>query len=415
MKHACLRCHRILLLVTVSVLVAGAAWAQDEARLIQLRDLTPAKAASTLEAWDVDVDPAVLDRRSPVLTVDLPDGRLHRIEGSKVEVRGPGDLVWRGRFEDAGAAILTLKNGFVVGLLFAPDALYELAATGRGQVLNRLDPEAFDPCAHEDGASRFDPGLLIGAKSGFAVEGLDLTPKADFNNVDIMTVYTAAARIGAGGTAQIEATAQSAIDISNTALANSDAATRFTLVHTAEVSYVETGNIGAARNWVRNDPTVNELRDQHAADLVGMLVENGGGFCGIAFLMGNEDPVAFAPNGYQVTARVCAVGNLTYAHEHGHNMGLQHNPENGAPPSQAIFPWSYGHYYNGHYRTVMSYSNPCPAGCVRRPYFSNPDVFFQGLATGIANERDNARTIRLIAPITSQYRVRICDGPDCRD
>lgn len=62
---------------------------------------------------------------------------------------------------------------------------------------------------------------------------------------------------------------------------------------------------------------------------------------------------------FQVSVRSCAIGNLGYAHEHGHNLGVQHNPENG---SGAAFPYAYGHYIDGSYRTVMSYANPCPAG-----------------------------------------------------
>ena len=61
-----------------------------------------------------------------------------------------------------------------------------------------------------------------------------------------------------------------------------------------------------------------------------------------------------------VTARSCAIGNLSYAHEHGHNLGFAHNPENGGG---AAYADAYGHYVSGNYRTVMSYSNPCVGGC----------------------------------------------------
>ncbi|MEM9598221.1 MAG: reprolysin-like metallopeptidase, partial [Acidobacteriota bacterium] len=209
--------------------------------------------------------------------------------------------------------------------------------------------------------------------------------------------------------------------VSNTAFANSQTNAQFTLVHTAQVAYNDSGNIRNDRNWAQADPTVNALRDQYAADLVGLLVENGGGGCGVAFLMGNESAAGFAPFGYQVTARSCAVGNLSYPHEHGHNMGLQHNPQNGAPQSQAYRNYAYGHYNNGNYRTVMSYSNPCSSGCTRRPYFSNPNVVFQGAATGIANQRENARVIDEVAPFTANYRSGggggggTCNGTNCID
>jgi len=82
-------------------------------------------------------------------------------------------------------------------------------------------------------------------------------------------------------------------------------------------------------------------------------------------------------------------------------MGSAHNPENG---SGASFPYGYGHYVNGSFRTVMSYVDQCTQGCTRQPYFSNPSVFFNGFATGIDNQRDNARSIENTADVIANYR-----------
>ena len=81
-------------------------------------------------------------------------------------------------------------------------------------------------------------------------------------------------------------------------------------------------------------------------------------------------------------------------------MGSHHNPENGGTPT---FPYGFGHYINGNYRTVMSYVDPCTSGCVRRPYFSNPNIIFNGVPTGIA-ARDNARSINSTADSIANYR-----------
>lgn len=404
----------LALVLVMTLVISGSALAEEETTFMQLLDLSQLKSSAALEGWRVAVDTRPFEKHAAVLHVDLLDGQRHRIERTEVEERAPGDLAWRGRFADGGQVTLTLKNGFVVGLIDSPDGLYELTTSPEGQIFQKLDSAAFQPCANEDDAFGYTDFPRRGFRKGQQIP--PVTEKSDsLYIIDIMTVYTPQARNGAGGTAAIQATAQSAIDVSNTAFNNSLAIARFNLVHTQQVDYNDTGNIQADRNWLRNNATVKSLRNIHAADLVGMLVENGGGFCGIAFLMGNQNPAAFAPNGYQVTARSCAVGNLTYAHEHGHNMGLQHDPANGAPPSQAIYPWSYGHYVNGHYRTVMSYSNQCTQGCPRHPYFSNPEVIFQGAPTGIANQRHNSRTINLIAPYTVHYRPIVCDLPQCID
>jgi hypothetical protein len=106
-------------------------------------------------------------------------------------------------------------------------------------------------------------------------------------------------------------------------------------------------------------------------------------------------------NAFTVTVRSCAVGNLSFAHELGHNMGSAHNPENG---SGATYSYGYGHWVNGSYRTVMSYVDPCTSGCTRVAYFSNPSVIYNGAATGVNNARDNARSINNTADTIAAYR-----------
>jgi hypothetical protein len=145
------------------------------------------------------------------------------------------------------------------------------------------------------------------------------------------------------------------------------------------------------------------LRDQYAADLVSLIPEDGGGFCGRGYVMRNPGP-GFASSAFQVTARGCAVGNLSFAHEHGHNIGFEHDPANGTSPLSASYPYSFGHFVSGSYRTVMSYSNQCSGGCTRVAHHSNPDVLHNGVATGIAEERDKARSGDQTAPIVANFR-----------
>jgi len=120
--------------------------------------------------------------------------------------------------------------------------------------------------------------------------------------------------------------------------------------------------------------------------------------CGIGYLMGSSS--GNQSNAFTVTSRTCAVGNLSFAHELGHNMGSAHNPENGGG---GTYSYSYGHWINGVFRTVMSYSNPCSWGCTRRAYFSNPSVTYNGYATGTSS-RDNARSINNTDTVIANYR-----------
>jgi hypothetical protein len=52
----------------------------------------------------------------------------------------------------------------------------------------------------------------------------------------------------------------------------------------------------------------------------------------------------------------------------------------------------------------MSYQCPL-GGCTRRPYFSNPTVSFNGFPTGIADQRDNARSGDAVADIVANFRL----------
>ena len=78
---------------------------------------------------------------------------------------------------------------------------------------------------------------------------------------------------------------------------------------------------------------MQSLRDQYGADIV-TLIGNGyvsSGSCGLGYLMSSAS-TSFAPWAFNVVDRSCAAGNLSYAHEVGHNEGLHHDPANATPP-----------------------------------------------------------------------------------
>lgn len=322
------------------------------------------------------------------LTIPLFDGDLLRATRSGTEMRSLDDLTWRGTapYRDGEAQItLTFKKGFVAGLITTPKHNYEISPKGNKHILMELDASRFPECA---GSPEGEPGRQIDL-IGPAVDSGD--------RIDVLVVYTASVRNSVGGDAQAQVLAQQSIDSTNTTYINSRIRQRVRLVG-AHLTAITESNLSTELSTLRNDPATAALRNSTNADLVAML-SNSTDACGIGYLMGS--PGGNPNNGFTVTARTCAVGNLTFAHELGHNMGSQHNPENG---SGATFPYGYGHWHNGVYRTVMSYVNPCTNGCNRAPYFSNPDVIYLGLPTGIAGQRDNVRSINNTADWVANYR-----------
>jgi hypothetical protein len=220
------------------------------------------------------------------------------------------------------------------------------------------------------------------------------------DRIDVLVLYTTPVKTSLGGDAQAQAFAQQAIDTTNSTYLNSKIRQRVRLVNAQETTIAETGALSTELSTLRANAGVAALRDQYKADLVAMI-SNSSDACGIGYLMGSNQTSGNANNAFTVTSRTCAVGNLSFPHELGHNMGSQHNPENGSGPT---YPYGFGHYVDGVFRTVMSYVDPCPSGCTRRPYFSNPEIFFSGFPTGIDNARDNARSINNTADPIANYR-----------
>lgn len=230
--------------------------------------------------------------------------------------------------------------------------------------------------------------------------------------VDVMIVYTPEARDLEGGTDPVVALAYLAVDEANGMFINSQIDTRLNLVHVAEIDYVETGVFGTELNRLRGTAdgfmdSVHALRDEHGADIVSLLISHteGGTICGIAYLMVTVGP-AFEADAFNVCNTGCTLGGYTFSHEVGHNMGCAHDRDNAGGPG--AFSYSYGYRFIGdddvEYRTVMAY-----APGARIPYFSNPNITYQGqpigLPEGDTNSADNARTINETAPTVIGFRA----------
>ncbi len=330
----------------------------------------------------------------------LPDGAVVTVVKARLKQHGAGRFSWFGHLkgQPQEQMVISAVNGFYSGALYSKQGVYEFTSAGERQMrVAVLQSNAFPDC--EGGVV---PEKLTSQDHLIEAAG-------DTDSFDVLVVYTPQARDAAGGTAAIQATAQSAVDAMNLAFNNSGVDAEAVLVYAGLANYNDTGSSSDDLQWVSSNSEVAALRNAYGADMVSLLANNIGGSCGRGYIMTNPGP-GFAGAAFQVTARGCAVGNLSFAHEFGHNMGLDHNPENSnIAPANASNPWSYGHYHNNSYRTVLSYSAQCNNGCSRRPYFSNPDVQFNGLPTGVANTRDNARTLEQTAAIVAGFRPRVVD------
>jgi hypothetical protein len=211
--------------------------------------------------------------------------------------------------------------------------------------------------------------------------------------LDIAVYYTTQARQAIGGVNQMNARIQLFIDQCNQAYQNSQVSLTARLVRRGEVAYPGEGggNSSTQLNHLTNpgDGVMDGIhpdRDNYRADQVILLVDSMD-FCGLAWCGNGSDP----DRAFSVVQWNCTT--YTFPHEIGHNQGCGHDRDNGGCGFRSYgFGWRFTGNNGVQYRTVMAYE---PG--TRIPYFSNPNVSFQGQPTGVPignpNEAHNASVI----------------------
>ena len=332
------------------------------------------------------------------LPLNLFDDLLITAELDVLNHNHLGTVSWIGHVvgQPESDVILVRKGEVMVGLITVGNQIYEIRYGGNGtQLILEVDQSKFiDHPA--DWQAFIDNDTAEQEAIAQQSETRGTTIAADDGSVlDIMVGYTSAASTAAGGQAAIESTAQLSVDLTNIAYENSAISQRVALVHTQLFTYTESGNTSTdVIRWrTLNDNHMDEAhtaRDTHHADLMMLIVEyadpsapNVG--CGVAYFQSSID-ASFENRAFGLTVRSCAISNLTFPHEIGHNLGLNHDwyLDNDTNPE------TYAHGYPhpaGRWRTIMAYNHYCTASagitCTRIPHFSNPNVAYQGAPTGV--------------------------------
>jgi hypothetical protein len=245
--------------------------------------------------------------------------------------------------------------------------------------------------------------------------------------IRVLVVYTTAARVAAGGKTQMENRIQAAMDLMNQSFTNSQVNARVLLAGTAEVDYGETleMDLGAALGALQN-PTdgqmdeVHALRDLHYADLVN-LVTSQGDRVSDGFPMTALDP-GFATYAFSVTRLNDMLSDLGFLQALGKNLGAHEDWYT----TGNIGPFAYSHgvaNWQEGWRTIMARNTLCTekgVNCVHIPYWSNPQVTYNGQPTGYPESAgtncwpgvfsdapcaaNNAATINQTAPVATNFR-----------
>ncbi len=241
--------------------------------------------------------------------------------------------------------------------------------------------------------------------------------------ITLMVVYTpAAAAWSAANETSINNTISMMLATSNIVLSNSNTNVQLELVHSEQVAYTELNNSNDLYN-LRDDgdgimDNVHTLRDTYCADLV-MLLENISFTGGLGYTLNTTSPFGLPTYAFSLV-RVQQANGATFTpiHEIGHNMGCHHHKLQSVSPGPGLYSYSAGWRWNGvsgDYCSVMTYTSGTYFGDgithQRVPYFSNPDVLYEGIPVGNSVDGDNAKTVRIEKSVIASYRNGCCIQP----
>jgi hypothetical protein len=313
---------------------------------------------------------------------------------------------WIGTIKDQelGYFYLVISDGVFIAHIASPTGIYEVSSVGDDlyQVI-QIDQSQFS----EGNDTREPPDY----------HPIDITAPEEFGatgggtKIDVMILYTSAARFAEGSVAAMNARVDLAVTESNASYTNSGVTPWLNLVYKGEVSYAESGDMSADLDRITfSDGIMDEvltLRDTYGADLVQLVVETGS-YCGIGWFM-SPVSTSFAPYGFSVVLRSgCMTGNYSSGHEFGHNQSAHHD----IYVNSGTTPYPYNHGYvnlSARWRTVMAYNNQCAdtapyTYCTRLQYWSNPTKTYGGAVMGVTSLSENYLVLNNTASTVASFR-----------
>lgn len=236
--------------------------------------------------------------------------------------------------------------------------------------------------------------------------------------IDILVVYTQSALNQAlAWDIDITNWIYAAVAEVNEACINSQIPASAELVYATKTDYVESGNMSTDLERLA-DPhdghmdAIPALRNKYGADVVCLWQGPEGDLGGLSYMMQSLND----PSNPYLAYMTVRQDNSTepayaFAHEMGHILGATHDHATAASQGDTtggLYGDSYGYRFtvNGEaYHDLMAYDDPNITGTQTTiPYYSNPDVLYEGVPTGVAGYADAARAMRSAAPVVAKYR-----------
>lgn len=420
----------------------------DRGELLEYSSVRRPRTAGKYSFYPVEVSEAhAFAAIGGALRLRAPDGTPVDLDYERHVEHDSGDWSWIGRDANGIDAILTFGEKAMFGVFASAsgDSLRLTTSAGevwmveqdgrresdleRGIREGRIGPDYRIP---RIGAAASAPSTLT---AGAAIATVGAVPAAAGDpTIDLLLGYTSGFAMMMGGASQVQTRLNHVVTVGNQALINSQVAAGLRLVGTLQVNYSDSGSNDSALNQLTGSDgeapvtvpaslrPLREERERLGADLVSLVrrfnnAEHEG--CGIAWLIGGGQSEIYPGHeafGYSVISD--SNGTLgsdgghycrdeTLAHELGHNLGSAHDIETAnSEGSQGRYPYSHGYKTGvaaGNFYTVMAYGDTGQTGY---RVFSNPQVSIcGGRACGVANQADNARSLRQTIPLIAAFRA----------
>jgi Metallo-peptidase family M12/FG-GAP-like repeat/Calx-beta domain len=372
----------------------------------------------------------------------LPNGKQHVVVKQSQTNHADGSISWVGALRDVGGiykVIATTGPGGTFASIQTPDGEWAIApgvGAGFDFLVNATQEAQKNPTpgdandfrfSHNSAGEGIDPTILASTyaqntrlKNEIAERTRFSPPSSSFSKstptpqatIDVLVVVTKGFADFHG--VNMEARINQLFATTNAAYVTSESAITIRRAGAALIKdYSDTAvTKDVALTQINNNTGIfadlEDVRASVGADLVALLrnVNDGGiGYVGQVNNVGTGPESWNNPRSMYSVTGVCNFSGTgcdsVFAHELGHNMGLQHDRANAGTNSFGTRPYSFGWKINSgdvarDFRTIMSYAPPNG----RVMAFSNPNLFIcnpagwtPADACGNANSEDNARVL----------------------
>jgi|UPI000591FD03 hypothetical protein len=362
-----------------------------------------------------------------VVEVDLPASQMPTLhfEVKNAHIEANGNLYWYGTLpispdttnDLTGSMHFNIYNGKQFGTFSVDSLTFNFFDLGNNEhVLIQMDLEGTNPyikCTAGNTPDTTISNILDNFPERISKNENQVEFREFCNEVDVLVLHTPRAADRVGGNDIVEQIAVNEIIWSNQAFDNSAVGDiNLNFVGLEEIAFTEDVGEEPEGDFLEIINNFSELREEASADIVVVLtfgeyireaIWGEAELAGTVLEIGPADESA-----YCLVEIDHASADRTFTHEVGHLFGCRHQPEADNTETFAKAHLFRRCFFCKRQETIMHtalFPNIFGNTPKTIQHFSNPDVnYFPNRATGIANERDNARQLDEAVCTVATYR-----------